>query len=118
MTTSFSHEGEYDTESFWDHVELAKARGVEMVYVNLFCREEENEIRMCSKERRKGREMGVKGKLVDVGILRELKTRYTNLNPKVMEDERMKGLNIRCFEVDNVGLSAEEGVEMMKGFLG
>jgi hypothetical protein len=30
---------------------------------------------MCSEERRKGREMGVKGKLVNVGILRELKTR-------------------------------------------
>ena len=119
MTTSFSHEGEYDSESFWDHVELAKARGMEVLYVNLFCGEEENEIRMCSEERRKGREMGVKGKLVDVGILRELKKRYTNLNPKVvMEDERMKGLNIRCFEVDTGGLRIEEAVEIVKGFLG
>jgi hypothetical protein len=73
MTTLFSHEREYDSELFWDYVELAKARGVEMVYINLFCGDEENGIRMWSKERRKGREMGVKGELVDVGILRELK---------------------------------------------
>jgi hypothetical protein len=36
----------------------------------------------------------------------------------MMEDERMKGLNIRCFEVDNGGLSVEEAVEMVEGFLG
>jgi chloramphenicol 3-O-phosphotransferase len=118
MTCSFTHEGEWDRGSFWDHVELAKSRGVEIVYVNLRCGAEENEIRMCSEERRRGREMGVKGKLVDVERLRDLKKQFTDLSPKLMmEDERMEGVKITCFEVDNGGLSVEEAVKIVKGFL-
>jgi len=60
----------YDVEQFGEYMDLAEARGVPLVVVNILCDFEINRGRLCCDGRR---EVVGKTRLVDVGVLERLR---------------------------------------------
>jgi len=113
MTACFAA-NEADIESFREHADIAATRNIPCILINIHCNETTNEHRLCSEERRWGRENGGKTKLVDVDVLRALRDENVLLDPLVhLAEGEIKGVIIRQHDLDTSSLSVEETVNQV-----
>ncbi|TVY13617.1 hypothetical protein LARI1_G008880 [Lachnellula arida] len=100
-----------DIEVFEEYVEVALARGVPLISINVYCDEATNEQRLCSEERRGVREGGGKTKLVDKDVLAAMRREHVLLDAAVhLERGETRGVNIEQWRLDTSSLSVEEAV--------
>lgn len=96
-----------DGAVYAEHVEVARARGVPFVSVNLVCGREDHQRRFGDPKRYEG----ARSKLADKRVLEELMENHELLDPRTGRAEGwLRGTegDIRHFEVDTTGLSAED----------
>ncbi|TVY56068.1 hypothetical protein LCER1_G003705 [Lachnellula cervina] len=110
MTTCLAA-NQADIEVFKEYVEIALARGIQLININVSCDEATNKQRLCSEERREVRENGGKMKLVDADVLATLRREHVLLDASAhLSGGEAQGVNIRQCQLDTSSLSVEEGV--------
>jgi chloramphenicol 3-O-phosphotransferase len=101
-----------DLSQFAEYLDIAEARGVPLVVVNIVCDVGTNRRRLCSSERK----TGGKTKLIDVGILEKIRSEYTLLG-KEQATECAKGRSMVHFELDTSEMDVEQASRKVWDFL-
>lgn len=107
MTACLEDIDEHYEQIKGEYLELAVGRGVPLMMVDLKCEESVNMVRLGSEERRHG----VKRKLVDEGILKEIRRELR------MMDVRKLGNEVCSAEIDVTRLGVEVATERICGYL-
>ncbi|KAJ7786690.1 hypothetical protein B0H14DRAFT_306393 [Mycena olivaceomarginata] len=101
----------HDVEVFSEFVDIARARGVPFVSVNLVCDERENVERATNEERGKD-----KGKLMDGQAIVDMRTKHRLLDASVCEEETA-GVEVYHLEVDSTNISVQQSADKVMDFL-
>lgn len=101
----------HDVEVFSEFVDIARARGVPFVSVNLVCDERENVERATNEERGKN-----KGKLMDGQAIVDMRTKHRLLDASVCEEETA-GVEVYHLEVDSTNISVRQSADKVMDFL-
>ncbi|TVY48791.1 hypothetical protein LOCC1_G001087 [Lachnellula occidentalis] len=95
-----------DIEVFAEHVEIASARGIPLININITCDFATNRERLCCEERRHSG----KSKLLDVEILTTLRQEHVLLDASAHLPE-LQGVDIKQWSLDSSALSVEDAVQ-------
>lgn len=113
LSTSYLPTPYDDIDQFEEYADIAEARGVPLVVVNIVCDLGTNSRRLCSKERK---EVGGKTKLVDVDVLERLRRETSVLDREQAMACRKEGI-IFYFELDTSELVVEQATQKVWEFL-
>jgi hypothetical protein len=111
MTTCTLSNVPADLELFAEFVDLARARGVPFVSVNINCDSDVNVRRLASEAREH-----VLSKLVDPQVLLDIRNNYTLLDPRLCETQT-RGVKIHHKELDVTILTAAKSAAAIMTFL-
>jgi hypothetical protein len=112
IITGFCASDPVDRDVFLEHVEIARARGVPFVSINIDCKEAVNILRL---QGRASEEHSGNTKLTDVGALRLMRLNHKLLN---QQNFGIHAEDICWLEVDTTEQSIDESVEVILRFLG
>lgn len=101
----------HDVEVFAEFVDVARARGVPFVSVNILCNEQENMERVKSEERGAGKE-----KLTDAQTLVDLRKKHKLLDASVC-DEETAGVEVYHLDLDTTRDSMQQSADKVMEFL-
>ncbi len=98
-------------EVFAEFVDVARARGVPFVSMNILCNEQENMERVKSEERGAGKE-----KLTDAQTLVDLRKKHKLLDASVC-DEETAGVEVYHLDLDTTRDSMQQSADKVMEFL-